>query len=159
MVNTLPLEEYLCGVVPSEMPASYPEEALKAQAVCARTYASVQMQESKLEDLGAQVDDSVAFQVYQNSPEAESSTKAVENTAGKILLSDGAPICAYYFSTSHGKTSTDEVVGGFLPPPLICRVVACSYDAARNPGYKWKVSWQYKKKPVFVKCAEALNRR
>lgn len=73
MVNTLPLEEYLCGVVPSEMPASYPEEALKAQAVCARTYASVQIQESKLEDLGAQVDDSVGFQVYQNSPEAESS--------------------------------------------------------------------------------------
>lgn len=138
MVNTLPLEEYLCGVVPSEMLASYPEEALKAQAVCARTYASVQMQESKLEDLGAQVDDSVAFQVYQNSPEAESSTKAVENTAGKILLSDGAPICAYYFSTSHGKTSTDEVWEASAPSSYL-QSVACSYDAA-EPWYKWKVS-------------------
>ena len=49
------------------MPASYPEEALKAQAVCARTYACVQMMNSSLGDLGAQVDDSVSYQVYQNS--------------------------------------------------------------------------------------------
>lgn len=125
LVNTLPLENYLCGVVPSEMPASYPEEALKAQTVCARTYASVQMQESKLADLGAQVDDSVGFQVYQNSPEAESSSRAVRDTAGKILLNNGAPICAYYFSTSHGKTSTDEVWEASAPSSYL-QSVECS---------------------------------
>ena len=105
LVNTLPLEEYLYGVVPSEMPASYPEEALKAQAVCARTYACVQMMNSSLEDLGAQVDDSVSYQVYQNSGEAEAASRAVQATAGEILLNNGSPINAYYFSTSHGRTS------------------------------------------------------
>ena len=138
LVNTLPLENYLCGVVPSEMPASYPEEALKAQTVCARTYASVQMQESKLADLGAQVDDSVGFQVYQNSPEAESSSRAVRDTAGKILLNNGAPICAYYFSTSHGKTSTDEVWEASAPSSYL-QSVECSYDA-EEPWYQWTVS-------------------
>ena len=43
LINTLPLETYLCYVVPSEMPSSYPIEALKAQAVCARTYAALQV--------------------------------------------------------------------------------------------------------------------
>ena len=52
MVNELPLEQYLCAVVPSEMPSSYPQEALKAQAVCARTYAVVQMQAGKRRILG-----------------------------------------------------------------------------------------------------------
>ena len=109
LVNELPLEEYLCGVVPSEMPASYPKEALKAQAVCARTYACVQLKSKKLEQLHGQVDDSVSYQVYQNIEESESASAAVEETKGEILLKDGNPIQAYYFSTSHGKTSTDEV--------------------------------------------------
>ena len=109
IVNTLPLEEYLWAVVPSEMPASYPEEALKAQAVCARTYACVQMTDSYLESLGAQVDDSVSYQVYQNSGEAEEAIRAVEETSGEVLLNQGALINAYYFSTSCGATGTEEI--------------------------------------------------
>lgn len=138
MVNELPLEQYLCGVVPSEMPASYPMEALKAQAVCARTYACVQMLGSKLESMGAQVDDSVAFQVYQNSGEAESSSEAVLATAGQVMLHDKAPINAYYFSTSHGKTSTDEVWEAAVPAAYL-KSVECTYDAAQ-PWYQWSVS-------------------
>ena len=124
MVNELPLEQYLCAVVPSEMPSSYPKEALKAQAVCARTYAVVQMQAQKRKDLGAQVDDSVSFQVYGNSQEAESSNEAVKATEGKILLNQGMPITAYYFSTSHGKTSTDEVWEASAPSAYL-KSVAC----------------------------------
>lgn len=137
MVNELPLEEYLFAVVPSEMPASYPEEALKAQAICARTYACVQMENSSLESLGAQVDDSVSFQVYQNSGEAEAASRAVEATKGQILLKDGNPIQAYYFSTSHGKTSTDEVWEASVPSSYL-QSVECTYDS-EEPWFQWEV--------------------
>ena len=137
LVNTLPLEEYLYGVVPSEMPASYPEEALKAQAVCARTYACVQMMNSSLEDLGAQVDDSVSYQVYQNSGEAEAASQAVQATAGEILLNNGSPINAYYFSTSHGRTSTDQVWAASAPSAYL-QSVECTYDS-QEPWYQWEV--------------------
>lgn len=137
IVNELPLEQYLMGVVPSEMPASYPMEALKAQAVCARTYACSQMQNSSLADLGAQVDDSVAFQVYENSGEAETSTAAVLETAGEILLNQGIPINAYYFSTSHGKTSTDQVWEASVPASYL-KSVLCTYDR-EEPWYRWSV--------------------
>ena len=60
LINTLPLETYLCYVVPSEMPSSYPIEALKAQAVCARCYAMLQMENSRCEEFGADLDDSVS---------------------------------------------------------------------------------------------------
>ena len=136
MVNELPLEQYLCAVVPSEMPSSYPKEALKAQAVCARTYAVVQMQAQKRKDLGAQVDDSVSFQVYGNSQEAESSNEAVKATEGKILLNQGMPITAYYFSTSHGKTSTDEVWEASAASAYL-KSVACTYDAS-EPWFQWQ---------------------
>ena len=136
LVNELPLEEYLCGVVPSEMPASYPEEALKAQAVCARTYACVQLESKKLEQLHGQVDDSVSYQVYQNTAEAESVEKAVSETKGEILLKEGNPIQAYYFSTSHGKTSTDEVWETASPSPYL-KSVDCTYDS-KEPWYQWE---------------------
>ena len=137
LVNTLPLEEYLYGVVPSEMPATYPGEALKAQAVCARTYACVQMMNSSLENLGAQVDDSVSYQVYQNSGEAEAASQAVRETAGEILLNNGSPINAYYFSTSHGKTSTDQVWAASAPSSYL-QSVECTYDS-QEPWYQWEV--------------------
>ena len=137
LINTLPLEEYLWAVVPSEMPSSYPEEALKAQAVCARTYACVQMINSSLEYLGAQVDDSVSYQVYQNSGEAEETIRAVEETSGEILLNHGSPINAYYFSTSHGKTSTDQVWAASVPSSYL-RSVECTFDSG-EPWYQWEV--------------------
>lgn len=61
VINELPLEEYLYGVVPGEMPASYPLEALKSQAICARTYAYERLQRAGLPEYGAHVDDSTAF--------------------------------------------------------------------------------------------------
>ena len=137
LVNELPLEDYLCGVVPSEMPSAYPKEALKAQAVCARTYACVQLESKKLEQLHGQVDDSVSYQVYQNTAEAESANEAVQETKGEILLKDGNPIQAYYFSTSHGKTSTDEVWETASPASYL-KSVDCTYDS-QEPWYQWEV--------------------
>ena len=63
IINELPLEEYLYAVVPSEMPASYPMEALKAQAVCARTYAFKYILHAGFASLWAQLDDTTSYQV------------------------------------------------------------------------------------------------
>ncbi len=109
LVNELPLEEYLRYVVPSEMPASYEMEALKAQAVCARTYACRQMAGDSMEPYHADVDDSVSYQVYHNLDAQQNTDFAVLATKGKVLTSDGEPISAYFFSTSCGHTSTDDV--------------------------------------------------
>ncbi len=102
VINELLLEEYLYGVVPSEMPASYPEESLKAQAVCARTYAYRNMKNARFPELGAHVDDSTAFQVYGNTEERAETTAAVKATKGELLLYGDEPIDAYYYSTSCG---------------------------------------------------------
>ncbi len=109
IVNEVPLETYLGYVVPSEMPSRYAGEALKAQAVCARTYAYKHMQSYDYPEYQAHVDDSVRYQVYNNTSPAESTTQAVAETADLILTSQGQPITAYYFSTSCGYTGNEEV--------------------------------------------------
>ena len=109
IVNEVPLEEYLRRVVPSEMPSGYAEEALKAQAVCARTYAVWQMQEYAYPEYEAHVDDSVSFQVYNQVESQESTDQAVQATKGQIMLYEGRPVKAYYFATSCGVT-TDEAI-------------------------------------------------
>ena len=107
LVNELYLEDYL----PSEMPSSYEKEALKAQAICARTYAYMQLQSNTYSQYGAHVDDSTNFQVYNNTENSIQASEAVQDTYGKMLLYDGKPITAYYFSTSCGTTSDASVWG------------------------------------------------
>lgn len=103
--NELKLEEYLYSVVSSEMPSSYPDEALKVQAVCARTYALYQMDQAYYSEYGAHVDDTVNSQVYNNVAETESTKKAVDETVGQYISYQQEPICAYFYSTSCGITS------------------------------------------------------
>jgi stage II sporulation protein D len=105
VVNELPLEEYLYAVIPSEMPTYYGLEALKVQAVCARSYAYKHLLANSLSQYGAHVDDSVAFQVYNNISENEDSILAVKDTYGKVIEYQNEVITAYYFSTSCGHTA------------------------------------------------------
>lgn len=110
VVNELPLEEYLYSVVPSEMPSSYPLEALKAQAICARTYAYGHMLRAGYPQYGAHVDDSTSFQVYNNITEVDSTTTAVKETYGRMILTAaGAVANTYYYSTSCGVGTTAGV--------------------------------------------------
>lgn len=102
LINELPLEEYLYSVVPSEMPASYPIESLKAQAVCARTYGYRYLEQPGYGSIGAHLDDSVSYQVYNNIMENVNSTRAVKETSGIILCYQDEPVNAYYYSTSCG---------------------------------------------------------
>lgn len=105
IVNDLPLEEYLYAVIPSEMPTSYGSEALKVQAVCARSYAYRHLLANSLNKYGAHVDDSVSYQVYNNIAENEDSILAVKDTYGEVIEYDDEVITAYYFSTSCGHTT------------------------------------------------------
>lgn len=102
VINEVLLEEYLYAVVPSEMPSSYPLEALKSQAVCARTYAYDKMCRAGLARYGAHVDDSAAFQVYNNIEENANTTRAVKETAGQALFYGEEPAQTFYYSTSCG---------------------------------------------------------
>ncbi len=111
VINELPVEKYLCGVIPSEMPASYELEALKAQAVCARSYAYRQMKKYAYPEYEAHVDDSTNYQVYNNSETAEASSKAVEETAGQTVRYKGDVVSTYFYSTSCGRTTTMEAWG------------------------------------------------
>lgn len=111
LINELYLEDYLVRVVPSEMPDSYEMEALKAQAVCARTYAYRQIQGNAYSQYGAHVDDSTRFQVYNNLTTSSKTEDAVRGTYGKLLFYGDIPIEAFYFSTSCGHTTDGSVWG------------------------------------------------
>lgn len=114
VVNELYLEDYLKRVVPSEMPVSYEKEALKAQAVCARTYAYRQIQGNSYRQYGAHVDDSTRFQVYNNLETSTNSDMAVNETYGKLLTYEGQCADAFYFSTSCGHTTDGTIWGASL---------------------------------------------
>ncbi len=155
MVNELPLEEYLCGVVASEMPSDYPEEAQKAQAVCARTYAcncirnarGMNVQEGTenssqeiLEEVAwstpaADLDDSVNYQVYNNYQATRQSREAVEATEGEILPLDEIQ----YYSTScqseqRADLNSDESFRDFLSQEP---EAGSEYD---SPWLRWEVT-------------------
>lgn len=102
LINEVLLEEYLYAVVPSEMPGYYPLEALKAQAISARTYAYHKMLHSGLSSYGANVDDSATYQVYNNIKENVNATTAVKETRGQLLYAENGLAETYYYSTSCG---------------------------------------------------------
>ena len=102
VINEVNLEEYLYSVVPSEMPTEYPKEALKAQAICARSYAVQQMKGKRLAKYGAHVDDSVSFQVYNNLKEDQASIQAVTETNNLVVAQDGKLVTTYFYSVSCG---------------------------------------------------------
>lgn len=145
VINELPVESYLCGVVPSEMPASYKLEALKAQAVCARSYAYRQMEDYGYPEYKAHVNDSTDYQVYNNSGQAERSSKAVEETKGEAVRYKGKVVPTYYYSTSCGNTTTMEAWGtkpnesnGYL---YSAEVKGKNGDYEKNlPWYRWTAS-------------------
>ena len=112
-VNVVGLEDYLQGVVPREMPSAWPDEALKAQAVAARSYALSHRVTGKTFDLYADVRSQVYGGIVGESPRT---TAAVQATKGEVLLWEGKPIDALFHSTSGGKTlSAVEVFGKPVP--------------------------------------------
>lgn len=114
VVNDVSMESYLARVVPSEMPNTFHPEALKTQAVAARTYALSRIlatpENNRWKAYGADVDDSVAEQVYNNGPTDPATDAAVAATRGLFLLYGGSPISTNYASTSPGFSANIEEV-------------------------------------------------
>jgi stage II sporulation protein D len=118
VVNVLALESYLQGVVAGEMPHSWPAEALKAQAVAARSYALANLVKGKSFDLYADVRSQVYTGVAGEKP---TTTEAVKATAGEVVLYGGKVASTLYFSSSGGKTASAADVFGTAIPYLVSR--------------------------------------
>ncbi len=109
IINSLDLEDYLLSVVPSEMPSLWPAEALKAQAIAARSYAIANL--GKNGSKGFDLKDNTEDQMYLGvRSETDQTNDAVVTTKGLVLKYEGKPICAYFHSSSGGSTEGAEHV-------------------------------------------------
>lgn len=106
LANKVDIEEYLKGVVVSEMPISFGLEPLKAQAVTARTYALSAFTKNRYKKYGVDLDDTTSSQVYNNKEENELVNKAIKETKGTVLTYENIPVETYFYSTSSGFSST-----------------------------------------------------
>ena len=160
-IEELPIDEYLYGVVSSEMPANYEAEALKAQAIVARTYTIYQIMNNSGKHPGADIcDNSSCCQAWISKDErlskwapeeAESNwnkiVDAVNSTSGKIITYQNKPINAFFHSNSGGKTESSLNIWGGIDYPYLKSV-----ETAGEEGYT-----QYSSEAKFTK-EELLNK-
>lgn len=143
IIEELPLDEYLYSVVSAEMPASFEIEALKAQAIVARTYTIYKIQNNSGKHEGADIcDDSNCCQAWISKEDRflnweessrqnnwEKIVNAVDSTKGKIITYEGKPINAFFHSNSGGKTETTINVWGGDGYPYLQSVSTSGEDA------------------------------
>jgi stage II sporulation protein D len=133
IVNVVDVDLYLRGVVPSEMPKTWAAEALKAQAIAARSYALSHLHAANGFDLYPDTRD----QVYLGIPhEAPSTTAAVKATAGQVVLYKGKVASTYFFSTSGGRTASIQDLYPDSPPVPYLVSVPDPYDSI-SPYHDW----------------------
>ncbi|MBE7412678.1 MAG: SpoIID/LytB domain-containing protein [Leptospiraceae bacterium] len=135
VVNILRLEDYLLAVVPSEMPANWPEEALKAQAICARTYAVNEILKTgnkRVYDVDATTNSQVYGGIDKENPKTD---KAVRDTKGILAVYEGNPIQSFFHSNSGGVTEMPENVWG-QKVDYLTSVESKYCKEAKN--YSWK---------------------
>jgi stage II sporulation protein D len=132
-INAVDVDDYVQGVVPLESPSSWPAEALKAQAVAARTYALTTTKSGA----GFEHYPDTRSQVYGGvSAEQPSTNAATQETAGQLVTYQGAPVATYFFSTSGGRTEDVEKSGlGTKPLPWL-KSVEDQYDDV-SPKHRW----------------------
>ena len=148
-VNLVDLETYTEGVLAGEVYRTWQPEALKAQAVAARTYALRRKIENESRGFGFDVDDTVLSQVYVGENRVDVFRSAVVETRGQVLVYDGIPIKAHYFSSGGGITEGDEEVwlGGNDEPYLTGRE---DFDYI-SPYYRWEKPFVIKGEDLFRK--------
>lgn len=149
-IETVPLETYVQGVLAGEMPIDFELEALKAQAIAARTYIVRRIglkDRSGMKDEQADVTDTIEHQVYipvavlarkwtgeEKKENLAKLKQAAEETRGLVITYEGEPIQAAFFSTSNGYTENSE---DYWTQPLpYLRSVASPWDAYISPRYK-----------------------
>jgi len=132
VINQLPLELYLPSVVGSEMPAAWPQAALRAQAVAARTYAISQLKPQALFDLKATVDS----QMYRGvAAETDATRSAVAGTRSLVLMQGNALINAVFHSSSGGSTENSGEVWSRQLPYLVS---VPDFDES-SPMHQWQL--------------------
>lgn len=135
VVNQLPLEEYLVGLINCEISSAWPIEAVKAQAIIARTYALNRKMARMTSPY--HLESSVLDQVYEGSLVEDSrARRAVLETEGEVLTSGGAIIQAFYHSSCGGRTEASENVWGASLPYL--KGVECQYCLSSPTGTVWE---------------------
>src|SRR6478609_4388798 len=146
VTNVVGLDEYLQGVVPAEPPAAWPAEALRAQAIAARTYA---ITTAKSADFDHYAD--TRSQVYKGvGIEQPSTNAAVADTRGQIVTYQGQPVVTYFFSTSGGKTgSVENTPLGREPRPWLVSVED-EFDNV-SPRHRWT------SKPTMASVSKKLG--
>ncbi|TAN44689.1 MAG: SpoIID/LytB domain-containing protein [Nitrospirae bacterium] len=154
VINELPFEEYIKGVVAAEVGSSWDIEALKAQAVVARTYALIQKQAGGNNKIAYHLTSSVLHQVYKGGNVHENISRAVSETQREVLTYEGKPIIAYYHSTSGGITEDPVEVFGKSYPYL----KPVSTNCEISPFYLWekRFSLQDLEKAANVKALEEI---
>ncbi|UCD32875.1 MAG: SpoIID/LytB domain-containing protein [Desulfobacterales bacterium] len=139
VVNSIPLEQYLYGVVPKEMSHKWDKEALMAQAVAARTY--VLYVKNKNSDKPYDVEATTASQVYGGyEAETYASNSAVDGTHGQVMTYNGSLIIAYFHANSGGHTEDAKNVWSADIPYL--RGIPDRYSE-RIPGGSWEYFLSY----------------
>jgi SpoIID/LytB domain protein len=133
VVNALDLEDYVRGVVSAESPSAWPVEALKAQAVAARTYALTTRAGGSAFDQYADTRSQVYRGVAAETPNTDA---AVTATAGQVVTFGGQPVTTYFFSTSGGETEdVQNVFVGSDPKPWL-KAVEDPFDNV-SPRHRW----------------------
>ncbi|HPO04121.1 MAG TPA: SpoIID/LytB domain-containing protein [Bacillota bacterium] len=136
VINYLTMEEYLYGVIPGEMHHDNPLEALKAQAVAARTFAIIN--KDKHESMGFNLCASTCCQVYRGfESEKPSTNKAVSETRGMMIYYQNEPAAAFYSKNSGGHTQNSEDVWSTASPHL--RGIADQY----SPDLPWQSTMSF----------------
>lgn len=137
-INRIKVEEYLYSVVPSEIGIKFPDEAIKAQAVAARTYLLYSLKSKKYK--GFDLLDDTSSQMYLGyNKENKRINNLVNETKGKVIHYNGNPINALYHSTSGGKTVSNEDVWNGQAIPYLRSV-----DDKDNWKYSPRATWIYK---------------
>lgn len=134
VINALGLEEYLYGVMRNEVSTWWPMEALKAQAIAARTYALNQITESRRKDYDVMAD--VSSQVYGGIfSEKWRTNRAVDETKGKVLTYKGTIFPAFFHATCGGSTFDAAYLWNVDLPPL--KGVKCRW-CRKSPHFYWE---------------------
>jgi stage II sporulation protein D len=148
VINELPVEDYLAGIINSEISSQWPIEAVKAQAVVARSYAIFQMKARK--DMPYQLESTVMDQVYDGYDGEDSrAVRGVRETAGEVLTYQGKVIQAFFHSSCGGHTEASDKVWSVAEPYL--KGVTCKYCLA-SPSVRWE-------KTIPLEKLEALLRK
>jgi SpoIID/LytB domain protein len=159
LVNQLDLDQYVMGV--REVPGTWPMEALKAQAVAARTYVLWEIEKGYWKQFGFDVCGTTSCQVYQGATaelgeRGRRWSQAVRETSGQVLLHEGHPALTRYHSSSGGRTLANEVVYPTDGPRPYLRAIDDPFDEV-SPLHRWTQTFKREHLQRILHDAIGLN--